>query len=362
MAALQVRPWSGEEFLAGRDTWQAALARSPADPLFTSWDWLACWWRHHERSLGGRLQVLGICSPAGELLGIAPFYLHRATHRGLLGARRLELLGAAWRDDAALFSEYLDVIAAEGSGEAVRLALLGWLRASPDWDELVFCNLRPGSLAEQLARDLADVAYLRPVESVTGWSISLPATFEAFAAQLSSNTRRKTLHQRAKPADLACERIEPGQWDDALERMEQLVARRWGRAMPARVRFNADLVRRLDPGAVRLTELRAGTDRLSVLLSLRAGDTEYYLQSGFDAARAHGLSPGYLHLGFAIEAACRDGLRRFDFLGGSGLHRDYKRDFPAQATTLQSLHLVRKPSLRALFRASDALRGARKIV
>ena len=72
---------------------------------------------------------------------------------------------------------------------------------------------------------------------------------------------------------------------------------------------------------------------------------------------ARGLSPGFLHLGYAIEAACRDGIQRFDFLAGRGLHRDYKRDFAADQHAADTLHIVRKPSLRALFRIVDRLRG-----
>jgi CelD/BcsL family acetyltransferase involved in cellulose biosynthesis len=93
------------------------------------------------------------------------------------------------------------------------------------------------------------------------------------------------------------------------------------------------------------------------MLNLRVAGTEYYLQSGFDPSFARGISPGYLHLGYAIEAACRDGLKRFDFLAGRGLHRDYKRDFASVSAPLQTLHLVRKPVLRLLFRVFDRLRG-----
>ena len=67
-------------------------------------------------------------------------------------------------------------------------------------------------------------------------------------------------------------------------------------------------------------------------------------------------------MGFAIEDACSDGLRRFDFLDGPGLHLDYKGVFGELASRLQSLQLVRKPLLRALFRVADGLRGSGQIV
>jgi CelD/BcsL family acetyltransferase involved in cellulose biosynthesis len=364
MATLHVRCWSHEEFLAGRDAWRELLARSGADPLFMSWDWLACWWRHHQAPLQAGLRVLGVYSAGGELRGLAPLYLHRGRHRGVFRTRRLELLGSAWRDADAVFSEYLDLIADPGSRAGVCTAVRDWLRAHTEWDELVLCNLRAGSLAAQLASALAGDAYLRAVESMTGWSITLPDSFAAFVAGLSSNTRRKALHQRDKLADSDCLLVARGQRGAALARLEEFVARRWQRGSPAaaRARFHADVVDQLGDEVVRLSELRAGATGISVMLNLRVAGTEYYLQSGFDADHARGISPGYLHMGHAIEAACRDGLRRFDLLAGPGLHRDYKRDFGAQATPLQSLQLVRKPLLRALFRVADGLRGSGQIV
>src|SRR4051812_42996108 len=112
MPAIHVRRWTEAEFLANREPWQRLLARSAADPLFMSWDWLTCWWRHHRAVLEAQLCVLALYDQDGELCGVAPLYFHRGVHRALFRTRRLELLGNAWRDPDAIFSEYLDVVAA----------------------------------------------------------------------------------------------------------------------------------------------------------------------------------------------------------------------------------------------------------
>jgi len=363
MNTSRVRRWTADEFLANRAAWQQLLARSDADALFMSWDWLSTWWRHHGAALGAQLCVLGVYADSGELCGIAPLYTRRAVHRGMFGVRRCELLGNVWRDPAAIFSEYLDVIAAREARAAVSAAVEDWLRASPDWDELLFCNVRAGSVAAQLAGSLNAAAYVRAVEPMTGWSIPLPASFDSFVARLSSNTRRKVLHQREKLEDVSFGLTPVGQRGAALARLDAFVARRWeapssGASSSVRARFHADLIERLAADeTVRLTEMRSGDTCVSVMLNLRVAGTEYYLQSGFDAAFARGMSPGYLHLGYAIEAACRDGLRSFDFLAGRGLNRDYKQDFAAASAPLQTLHVVRKPALRLLFGVFDRLRG-----
>jgi CelD/BcsL family acetyltransferase involved in cellulose biosynthesis len=361
MNAFRVSRWSRDEFSAGREAWQSLLARTDADPLFMSWDWVSAWWRHHESLLMAELCVLAVHAPDGALAGIAPFYVHRAAHRGI-PARRLELLGNSWRSPAAVFSEYLDVIADRPVRASVCGAVAEWMRTNADWDELALCNLRENSVAEQLAGSLAGCGYVRCAESMTGWCIALPDSFDSLVARLSSNTRRKVVNQREKLAGLSFERVEPALMSAALVRLDAFVAHRFG--TPAgddsrmRAAFHADIVAACaDSPRVFLTELRAAGNCVSVMLNLRVGATEYYLQSGFDPAYARGLSPGLLHLGYAIEAACRDRVSRFDFLAGRGLHRDYKQDFPAESVPLHTLHVVRKPALRALFRVADAMRG-----
>jgi CelD/BcsL family acetyltransferase involved in cellulose biosynthesis len=357
-APLRGTVWNEADFLAGRDAWTALLARSGADPLFQSWDWVNCWWRHHAALLGGQLRVFAFHAPAGELVGLAPFYLHPARHLGLVRTRRLQLLGAAWRTDAAVFSEYLDVIAATEARAPLAAALRAALEADPHWDELVLTNVRHDSMAAQLAQDLGARAYTRRMEKLPAWSIPLPASFDLFTTQLASNTRRKLLHQRSKLADARFVELAPSEWPAALERLERLVARRWGPGDrgPSQA-FHAELVGSLDRNAVRLSEVRSSGACVSVMLNIRAGGTEYYLQSGFDPTFARGLSPGYLHLGYAIEAACRDGVRTFDLLAGRGLHRDYKRDLAADGRLLTTFHVLRRGPLRALFRLADRLRG-----
>lgn len=322
-----------------------------------SWEWQHCWWRRHAEMLAAELNVLAVETPSGELAGLAPFFTHASRHAGLVRTRRLELIGNAWRLGAVIFSEYLDVLADRARRAEVAAALQAQL-AREAWDEIVFSNVRAESFVHSLAAPGALPGYARQPESLTAWSIPLPASFDAFAASLESNTRRKLLHQRAKLPQAQFVELDPPQWPGALERLEQRVAVRWKRAQDPRTSaFHGDIAGSLPPEAVRLTELRSGSQVVSTMFNLRMNGTEYYLQSAFDGSFARGLSPGYLHLGYAIEAACRDGLARFDLLAGRGLHRDYKRDLSASGAPLITVQVVRHPALRALFRAADLLRG-----
>jgi CelD/BcsL family acetyltransferase involved in cellulose biosynthesis len=105
-------------------------------------------------------------------------------------------------------------------------------------------------------------------------------------------------------------------------------------------------------GALRVSELKHEGATISVVYDVRLGDTEYNLQSGFQH-ETRGISPGYLHFGYCIERACRDGLTRFDFLAGSGLHRDYKRDFGTVNTRIGTSQVIRSPALSWLYQQYD---------
>jgi CelD/BcsL family acetyltransferase involved in cellulose biosynthesis len=358
MTSLRCTRWTEEQLFASRDSWRSLLLRSRANPLFLSWDWVCCWWRQHRETPGAELRVYGITDVDGELVGIAPFYLQEARHLGLFSARRLQLIGVAWRDDAAVFSEYLDIISAEPARDEVVAALGAELLSDGSWDEIVLANVQRDSVAGLLTERLLPSVYARRAEALLAWGIAIPESFDRFLAQLASNTRRKLFHQRHKLLNAEYVVMSAAEWPGAFDRLDRFLAERWGGAKGGRIRaFHEEIIGSLQETSVRFTELRSGARCASVMLNIRVGGTEYYLQSGFDASFAHGLSPGYLHLGYAIESACRDGIQRFDLLAGRGLHRDYKGDLAASATPLSTIHLVRRGPLRALFQAADRLRG-----
>jgi hypothetical protein len=89
------------------------------------------------------------------------------------------------------------------------------------------------------------------------------------------------------------------------------------------------------------------------MYNVRLGDTEYNIQSGFDSLALKGLSLGYLHLGYAMELACEEGIAQFDFLAGTGMRRDYKRDFQAVHRPLMTYQAIRAKPLAWLYRGYD---------
>ena len=352
---LQIRLWTEAEFAQSKVAWDALLSAADADPLFMSWDWQWHWWTHHRDSLGADLQLVALYWGT-RLVGLAPFYAHRAVVRRVLHPRRLELIGAAWRDAQAAFSDYLDIVAARELRGPVQAALGEWL-ASAAWDECVLCGTRRDGVASEVAeRHLPRLARVREVDPLAGWCVELPERFEEYVRRLDPQVRRRLFNQRRKLEGPAVRYAGEAEVEADLELLWRYVADRWGTGGPAEgLRgFYRDMAQVLArAGRLRLSRLESGGRTLSVMFNALVDGSIYYLQSGFDRQRAVGLSPGYLHFGYAIERACAEGHRRFDFLGGSGQHRDYKRDLLTENVPLVTYHAVRGTWTRALYAAYD---------
>lgn len=353
---LTIRFWTEEEFSRAQVQWDSLLRTSAADPLFMSWDWQWRWWAHHRRTLGAELCLVALYSDA-QLVGLAPFYTHRAVVRRILHPVRMELIGTAWRDARAAFSDYLDIVAMQAFRCRVVTRLVEWLREC-SWDELVLCCTRPDGVAAELAeRHLSSIARVRRVDPLTGWCAQLPERFENYLARLSPEVRRRLFNQRRKLEEPTLKYAREREVKDYLALLWRYAERRWGKGGPseAYVSFYQDIAGHLvRDGRLRLSRLDTQKGTLSVMFSVLAGNCVYYLQSGFDQVRSRGISPGYLHFGYAIEAACAERSHRFDFLGGSGRHRDYKRDLLTENIPLMTYHAVRSAWARGLYAAYGA--------
>ena len=349
--SLHVRLWGADEFAASQESWDSLLKRSDADPLFMSWAWQWRWWVHHGPALRAELQMAAVYA-GDQLVGLAPFYRHRVAVRGVLRFHRMQLIGTAWRNPEAAFSDYLDVLADRTFREAVLVALAEWL-LSVSWDEMALCCLRRGGVADELAQQhLPRIAGVREVDSLTGWRAPLPAQFEEFLGRLSPNVRRRLFNQRRKLSNPRLECAREGDLDGFLDQLWTYSAARWGGGAPrpAFGAFYRDVARQAArAGKLRLTRLVTDQGSLSVMFNILSENCIYYLQSGFDLQRSEGISPGYLHFGFALEEACAEGVQYFDFLGGSGQHRDYKRDLLTENVPLVTYHATRGSGLRMLY-------------
>jgi len=95
---------------------------------------------------------------------------------------------------------------------------------------------------------------------------------------------------------------------------------------------------------------------VSVSYNLRAADTIFNLQSGFEEAYDKKLSLGTLHMGISIEEAFSDeGICVFDMLAGGGKSEFYKRKYAGETVEFITLQVTRNKYLKIVRSMYDIL-------
>ncbi|HEX4388419.1 MAG TPA: GNAT family N-acetyltransferase [Steroidobacteraceae bacterium] len=362
-AALTLRRWSREEWLAREADWNALLARAASDSLFLSWEWQTSWWRHFGDGLGQEPQILAF-SRGAELVGLAPLYRRRVVRGGFLPARSVQVIGLSWREPGPLISEYLDVIAPAADLAAVREACLCSLLADPDWTEFVIGLTASGpqwraALTQVAARE---GSYLRELDRSITYQADLRAGFAAYLSGLHQSTRRSLWNLRRRLAvggEVRIEQLTGADIEGGFEDLNRLHRLRWRKPAFAgrRLQFHLELARRLDArGELALSRLRVGGQTVSMLYDIRKPDRQYNIKMAFDPRLSGRISLGLLHLGYAMEGAADRGVAVYDFLAGPGRSSDFKRLLSQERHELSCVQILRGPVLASLYRWRDRVR------
>ena len=362
MSALTLRRWAVEEWLGSELAWSRLLARSGADPLFLSWEWLTDWWRSYGGSLGRSPDILAFYR-GEDLVGLAPLY-HRLVMRGVLLAHSVQVIGLSWRDSEPLISEYLDVIAAPQDLGAVRHACLRLLLDEPAWTELVIGYSAAGQQWRDAFARLAPARghYVRELDRSVSYQADLAQGFGPYLRDLGQSTRRSLWNLRRRLTDqgaVSLEFVAAGEIDGGFSDLNRLHQLRWKR--PAftgkRLAFHRTLASRLATHAeLAFSRLRVGGDVVSVLYDIRKGARQYNIKMAFDPAFSSRVSLGLIHLGYAMENAADHGISSYDFLAGPGRASDYKRHLSQSRRALSCVQMLRGRILPALYRWRDHAR------
>ncbi len=320
-----MRDW--DAFAVLRGEWNRLLARSGADSIFLTWEWLDAW-----LDCGARrwrpLFVL-VRDAAGALLGVAPFY--HASYRlfGLLPVRVLRLAG-----DYPTGAEYGDVIAARDHEAEVCAAIGAALQAGRgEWDAIWMPNVAGWSGAQERARALAAAGGLcvrtRPIRF---GHIDLPATLAEYENRLSANRRQQIRRKRRnllKDAGVTLSATPDGaHLESALQELFRLHHARWmTRGDPGtfeRKPMQAEFYRRFAPraltnGWLRLYRLCDNGVARAIQFGYCYKGVFLQLQEGFDPA--YQADAGNVLRHYAIERSIAEGTRVYDFLGEMTEHK-----------------------------------------
>lgn len=363
-ADVRLEVLTGErEFLALEPEWNALLQRSRSNNVFLTWEWVSAWWDSFRDGYQPRLLVAR--EPAGgRLLGVAPLALRRRSLRGLVSYRELSFIG-----DNVAAPDHLDFVIDADHEAAVARAFVSHLQVGQgQWDVLRLKGVSSESVSMAL---LMQAARLEPGQpgSILCPFIRLPASWEAFNAGLSKNTRynlgrnarrlekeypgQVTFRQVAHEAELATAM-------PALFRLHQQVRRTHGDAgafSDARMAaFHRQVAHTfLRNGWLRLHVLTVGAEDIAMLYCFAYGGVVSFYQSGYSLAwKRH--APGRQIMAHAIRQAIDEGAREFDFLRGD---EAYKFSWTDQARSDLDLKLPATVRGRFLVRAYSFARAAR---
>jgi CelD/BcsL family acetyltransferase involved in cellulose biosynthesis len=359
-APLTLRRWSIADWLGSELAWDRLLARSSADALFLSWDWLTLWWHCFASALSAVPEILAFYR-GSDLVGVAPLYRRRVIRSGVLPATSVQLIGVSWRDPGPPISEYLDVIAIAAEADAVRHACAQALLREHAWSEWVIGFTAAGrQWCEAFAQpDGGQPQYVRDLDRLVSYQADLSHGFPDYLRGLGQSTRRSLWNLRrrlAQQGTVSFELLSPAEIPGGFSDLNRLHQLRWQQPAfaGAGLDFHTQLAARLaGRGELALSRLRVGGKVVSVLYDVRKGACQYNISLGFDPSFSRRLSLGLIHLGHAMELAAERGVSTYDFLAGLGKRSDYKSRLSQTCRNLSSVQVLRGYVLPSLYRWHD---------
>jgi CelD/BcsL family acetyltransferase involved in cellulose biosynthesis len=336
-----------------RAEWDALLSEYPQSTTFCTYEWLVPWWR----AFGGvdRLLVLAFRDASSALVGLAPLAL--ATRRAFsIPLRVLRLMGDGSHD-----SDNLDLPVRPGCETAFSQGLLDWMQQNAELWDVCELNTLPfhSAMGTKLAQDLAQrkwkwVTSMRPqtvVELAESWESYLEGISGKERGKIGLRTRR--LEKKYEVRIRRC--AEEDEIDSLLLALYELHGKHWRlRGLPGTL--HSPPRRRLygELGRLLLTErrlefwvLELNGKVVAAQFGLRHGTTVFSLQEGFDPDYAAD-SVGYVLRSQVLKQLIADGVRRYDFLGGTD---ESKMRWGAEVKNYVNLHIARPGSRGSIYLA-----------
>ena len=363
MISIEDVTWS--EFEKMHTDWTRLQNILGVDALFLDWQWITGWWKHFSNANDLSFRGFVIRDDSNNVVGLVPFCVWQAPLRGLITIRRLQLLGNLHAGPITMRTEYNDLLIQSDYAAQGCVALVEHILKNRFWDDLVIQDANAESPRIAMFADLLSTrTYFRDIGHELddqACRINVSGDFSSFVNNLSPNVRRRLFNRREYLQSLGDIKLEYAT-DDNIEGffvdLNTLHEIRWGQPVFSdhRLNFHLDLSKHyLLNNALSLSRMSLNGKPVSVLYNLISGGREYNIQQGFDDKLfGNKLSPGLLHLGYAIERACSDpSIREFDLLAGRGKQVQYKKELTQDFTPLRSLQFVRNPILKSANRLRD---------
>jgi CelD/BcsL family acetyltransferase involved in cellulose biosynthesis len=327
-----VDTWAGFDDL--EPEWNPVLARSRANSIFLSWEWIKSW----SDVVGATVQplIVTVRDPAGRLVGMAPFYTMPIRLLGVLQYRALRIMG-----DYPTGAEYGDWIQDPDCERAVAQAIIDTLEDRGGWDCVWMPRVAGWTGAKERVFDVCLAngwfAHSRPTAFA---AFRLPPTWDEYLEMLSPKKRgnvRNETKRSSRQAHALVECTSAEELPRLLDALFDLHHVRWStvgdegafRRKPQEAAFyRAFAPRALEKGWLRLFAMEEHGDIKAVQIGYAYSGTFHAMQEGFDPRSAKSL--GSVLRARVIERCIQERLAGYDFLGGVS---DHKRRWAAEERT-----------------------------
>jgi CelD/BcsL family acetyltransferase involved in cellulose biosynthesis len=310
-----------------RPAWEALLEDFSGATTFSTWEWLAPWWRAFGE--GRELLVLAFFDESEKLVGLAPLQISRRRVTSFLNLRVLGLWG-----DGSGDSDNLDIPVRAGWEESVTLALLEFLKKeSSQWDYCEFNTMPEDSpVGGILRRALLDGGWTQAMHRLPRMLLELPGTWDEYLKEASPKERenlryyQRRVEKRYRVRVFNC--TEEQDFAAGLETLIRLHELRWhARGLPgtfassSRRQFYSQLGRLLlVRGWLEFWLLELDGKPVAAQFGYRYRETVYCLQQGFDPEFGAVCVQDVLRT-YVLQHLLRQGVRHYDFLMGMDIRK-----------------------------------------
>lgn len=329
-----------------RPEWDRLLREYSPSTIFSTYEWLVPWWRAFAGA--DQLLILAFRDPSSALVGLAPLAV---TVRGAipLSVRVLRLMGDGTHD-----SDNLDLPVRPGYEDRFIRSLFDWMHQNSGRWDVCELNTLPcdSSVGEKLRDELARRKWPTVTSTRPQTVVELGETWDTYRKRLSSKERGKIglrtrrLEKKFEVRIRKCS--QENEIDVMLKALFDLHAKHWQQRglpgtlhSPARRQFYGELARLLmTRERLELWVLELAGIIVAAQFGLRYGASVFSLQEGFDPAYAAD-SVGYVLRSHVLKQVMSEGVRHYDFLGGTD---ESKMRWGGELREYLNLHFARPGS------------------
>lgn len=356
---MRIHRFNQEEFSSLRDEWQNLLARTKADPLFLSWDWMNAWWQtfrqnHYE------LLLLGVYE-GSNLMCIAPLYIYDKASKFGFKKRRVTSIGSNTEFSSGFRSEYMEFLADPSQDTALVNSIFSWLTREIAFDDLYLPDLVIGSTTHRCTQKLTEQKlYVRLQLASQTYGIKTEGSFDDYIKNLGKNSRLQVFNRRKvleASGNLIIEPVDSTNFTEILDSLGEFHLQRWQEQLEYDV-HKKFVIHLCQNNEINVSGIKASRDNilLGCTFDIDCGEKCYNFQLGFADNVDKKVSMGSLALGYGMERCFTESrLKYYDLMAGQGKNSNYKTRFAEPGAQFESLEIIANPWLKILYQIKDKL-------